>query len=734
MKKVLIFLSVPIIAIGIAVLALVVFVNPNQFKPLIIEQTKAQTGFDLVIDGDIEWSFFPHLGFTIGKTELLNPNGFKRPQIVKIDSVGLDVSVLPLLERRLDIGDINLTGADIFIQTKKDGSSNLDIAKQSLEHNAQEESGQQNETQQDSESGPTPDSPASDQIGSQWTVSLAGITVNNAKLEMLDQQKGTEIALSNVNFALSQFAFDEWSQAEFSLSGRNNKQTFSAAGKTEFKLSQDLKNYELRNLDTQASFKDGATDIKKISLQLATFKFDQANELKLAVQGSASGMNIDMTHSAKLTVNKAMSLVRLDDMDLKAKLDGKTLPLSPMTIAMKSSLSFDLNKQYLDLKLNKLTANDLVFDGSTQVSLAASIPKIVFALHSPEINVDALLKQMEAPQPAATKTASVDSKDKTSKQSTSKQQAPKQQTATKSTSATEPDLSATRTLDVTGKVTIDKLVASNAKMQNVATQFKVNRGVIDLQRFAANLYQGSVLATAHIDARKSVASYKVHKVVKGVQVQPLLADVSEMDFVSGTGNINVDVSGKSLIPDTLKKNLAGTVKISFQDGSLYGVNLPYEFRNAKAKLKGETIAADKVKKTDFSALTATMKLSKGVMTTNNLTMQSPLLRILGSGHANYVNETLDFLVKTSVVGSMKGQGGKDLDDLKDLTIPVTLKGSWAAPSVGIDLKSMFSSESKQKAQKEINKGIDKLLGSDKDSDKNKELKEAAGGLLNSLFK
>ena len=83
---------------------------------------------------------------------------------------------------------------------------------------------------------------------------------------------------------------------------------------------------------------------------------------------------------------------------------------------------------------------------------------------------------------------------------------------------------------------------------------------------------------------------------------------------------------------------------------------------------------------------------------------------------------------------MKGQDGKDLNDLKNLTIPVRVKGSWATPSISVDMKSLFNSESKQKAQKEIDKGIDKLLGDDKDSGKNKEVKKAAGDLLNSLFK
>ncbi|WP_227646894.1 AsmA-like C-terminal region-containing protein, partial [Klebsiella pneumoniae] len=71
-------------------------------------------------------------------------------------------------------------------------------------------------------------------------------------------------------------------------------------------------------------------------------------------------------------------------------------------------------------------------------------------------------------------------------------------------------------------------------------------------------------------------------------------------------------------------------------------------------MKGQSAEeADVVKKTDFSAMTTTLKLDKGEVTTNNLSLQSPLLRVHGEGKANYLQETVDFLVRTSVVGTLK---------------------------------------------------------------------------------
>ena len=212
--------------------------------------------------------------------------------MVKIDDAALDISVLPLLERKLDIGNVTLNGADIFIQTLKDGRSNLDLVKQSVEENAI------NGTSPDASVPAQPDSTSvsgtSEGLDSPWQVSLAGITVNNAKLQMLDDKNGSDLSLSDVNFALSEFKFNEWSKAEFNIKGKNNQQIFSAAGDTEFKVSTDLTDYELQKTQIEAKFKDVSTNIEKLTFNLDTFKSDYANNMEVGIKGQVANMNIDL--------------------------------------------------------------------------------------------------------------------------------------------------------------------------------------------------------------------------------------------------------------------------------------------------------------------------------------------------------------------------------------------------------------------------------------------------------
>ncbi|WP_061035828.1 MULTISPECIES: AsmA family protein [Vibrio] len=694
MKKLLLIIAIPVVAILAVVLALIIFVNPNQFKPLIVEQAQKQTGLELVIEGDISWQFFPSIGFELGRTELRNPQGFSQPNLFKVDAVGVDVSVTPLLSKQLEIGNVTLDGAEFYLETLKDGSKNIDALTKAQTQQAE----QTTDTTSEQES-------ATQGSGSDWTINLAGVTISNGYVEIQDKQADSHIKLSDISLNLSQFAFDNWTTADFGVKGEMNEQKFTAQGKADFKLAKGLANYALKDINFDATYADATNKIDSATIGLDTFEFDKANNLSYALKGEAGGMKLDMKGGGELNVDKAISKVQLNKLTLNSTFEGDTLPQSPMKVDMASDLSFDLTKSHLSFVLEKLTANAIALDGKADVTLG-DIPKVRFAVHSPNIDLDEFLG-LNNQAPAGDKPASGGSKAPAGPE-------------------VEPDLSALKTLDVKGDITIDKFKAANAKMEAVKASFSINRGVFDLNSFTSKLYQGTISATAKLDARKSPATYTAKKSIKGIHVQPLLIDVANNDMLEGTGNIDVNVKGSSLTPTGIKKNLVGTIAINFTDGAVNGINVAHLIRENYARFKGQSLdGTDEVKKTDFSAMTATLKLNKGVVSTDNMKAQSPLLRVRGKGKANYLNETVDFTISTSVVGSLEGQGGKNIDELKDITIPINVSGKWAEPK----FKLVFDDVLKQKAQKEIDRGVEKLT----DKIKDEKTKEAVDGLLKGLF-
>ena len=69
-------------------------------------------------------------------------------------------------------------------------------------------------------------------------------------------------------------------------------------------------------------------------------------------------------------------------------------------------------------------------------------------------------------------------------------------------------------------------------------------------------------------------------------------------------------------------------------------------------------------------------------------MKSPLLRVGGAGDIDIGNDRLNYVLKATVVGTTKGQGGEDSAELKGVTVPVKLTGPLDSPQYAIDFAGM----------------------------------------------
>lgn len=705
-KKIALLISIPFIAVIVALLVLVLLVNPNDFKPLIKEQVEAQTGRQLTINGDIEWRFFPSMGFSIGEVALSNPDGFATSDLVKFNNAVLDLNVRPLFQHEINIGLVTLDGASFTLHTLKNGVSNLDnIGPKKVKTDAVE--AVTTETETVSAENTKPSAQLND-----WKVTLEGIALTNAEVLIQDDKAGTKMYFSDMNLSLSQFSPGEWATLSFNLKGDLGQQKVTLDGKTDLNIAATLDTASLKQTEFTASYSDASNKFKDITFTIDQFSFDEWANVSLKAVGKANALHVSSNSTFALYVPKALDVIRVKNFSSTNNVKGKGIPNEDVTAIIGFNSVFDLNKSSLKIEKLALSAVDTDFNGKMSVQLN-NIPKVRFELHSPSIDVDALLATLPQAEPTTTETT------KSNKKSVS--------VATKEV---EPDLSALKTLDVAGSIVIDKFKASNAKMQNVTSVFSVNRGVLKLTKFHSNLYSGGIDMTATLDARNTTPTYSIKQSIKGVQVAPLLTDVMGESLVEGAGNMALNISGKSLKSSALKQNLKGKVSVNFADGAVNGVNIPLLIRTTYAKIKGEKVqGSEDAEKTDFSALTADFYLSKGNATTKNIKMVSPLLRIHGEGSADYVHETANMLIKTSIVGSLKGQGGKDIDDLRDVTIPIRITGPWAKPKYKLE----FDDVMKQKAKKEIDRGIEKLEEKYGDKIKDEKVKEAANKLLKGLF-
>ncbi|MES2182319.1 MAG: AsmA family protein [Pseudomonadota bacterium] len=293
--------------------------------------------------------------------------------------------------------------------------------------------------------------------------------------------------------------------------------------------------------------------------------------------------------------------------------------------------------------------------------------------------------------------------------------------ATKNTGDTPIDLSALKKLNASGEAKIGWLKLANVKTTNVDIGLKAADGIATISPFSASLYQGSMSGILKVDAR-TTPSISLKQDMKGIAIGPLLVDAIHNDMLSGKGALDVDITTVGNTVGTLKKALAGKAAINLADGAIKGVDIAGTLRDVKSKVNifkdKNSVSADQSKKTDFSELTASFDIKNGVAHNEDLAMKAPILRLAkgdSRGDIDIGNETINYLAKPSVVKSLKGQGGADLDALAGFSIPIKITGTFSSPKYGMDFAAIGAAMAKSNL-------LDKVGG-----EKGAAVKELMGG-------
>jgi uncharacterized protein involved in outer membrane biogenesis len=123
-KRLLTGVAIVVVGGAAAMFAILQSVDFNSYKDLVASQVKAATGRDLVLAGDVKVavSLIPHL--EIDQVSFRNADWGSEPQMLKLDKLEADVALIPLLSSQIEIRQIRLIGADILLETNKDGLGN----------------------------------------------------------------------------------------------------------------------------------------------------------------------------------------------------------------------------------------------------------------------------------------------------------------------------------------------------------------------------------------------------------------------------------------------------------------------------------------------------------------------------------------------------------------------------------------------------------------------------------
>ncbi|WP_428636787.1 AsmA family protein [Shewanella sp.] len=441
--------------------------------------------------------------------------------------------------------------------------------------------------------------------------------------------------------------------------------------------------------NTQVNLFDEATGkvqaLKLEALTLGAFSLDKFADISFKFSMVQPEMTLTSEGNGEIKVDSSLAKITIKDFVVENIVEGDAIPNKRMQMDLTSQIELDNQAKTLAVVLSSLSLEQIKAQGKLAVNYGAKVPDVVASMSFGDIDLTPYMAKGEA--------AKADEKG-----------------GAASASAQEPDLTGMKAVNLKLDLDIKSVVADKIKTENWLMKLVLKNGVLDVNQLSADLYQGKLLASAQLDGRKKVASYRFDKKISGIQVRPLLTDAAEVDMLAGTTNFEVAGSGFSLIPDNIKRNLNAKGQFEIADGSLYGVNIPQMLRDAKAKLAGDLNATSAgEKKTDFTSLTGSFTMAKGQVTNPDLNMASPLIRLQGKGNVNLLSEAIDYALKTSVVGSLEGQGSAEKDELYGLEIPFAISGTISEPKFALDTAALFDAKLKKEAEKATDDLKDKLF-------------------------
>ena len=177
-----------------------------------------------------------------------------------------------------------------------------------------------------------------------------------------------------------------------------------------------------------------------------------------------------------------------------------------------------------------------------------------------------------------------------------------------------------------------------------------------------------------------------------MQAGDLLRDVADVRELSGALSGEIRAEGAGRTDRELLKNLKGDARFSLADGVYNGMDVWYEIRKARALIRRKPAPpAPAREQTPITALELGGRLAKGSLKSDSLRAEIPFLAVTGGGTANLLQGQLDYALKAKVIEDPVFEDGEKLSDLKGLTIPLTIKGPLADPSVGVDLAGLTTS-------------------------------------------
>ncbi len=674
-------------ALSLLVIVLAVYLyfvfDANDYRDRVSDQVRAQTGRELTISGDISLSVFPWLGVRLEQASLGNAPGFGERPFARIERIEARAKLAPLFRGEVEVDRVVLGGLDLNLERDAQGRNNWDDL-----------AGERSERDRE-----TPERGAEEAMRALATIAVSGVEIESARVSWDDRQAGVRHELRNLSLRSGEIRAGSRFPLELGVDVESSAPPVS--GRLELSgqvlLDPQRSRVGIQALDVSFSGRGDALPGGKAELKLGaqvemdlaagTLDVSALSVRALGVDATGRIQGRDLLGEPGFSGNLAVAEFSPRQVLRSA---GATVPdMADDRALARASLNagFEASTKSASLTGLELRLDDSLVTGEAGVT-DFERQALRFDLSLDTIDLDRYLP------PAADKPAPA---------------------ATPATAAgAAPDASGLRALNLDGRLRIGALRASGIKVSDIEVVVRAAEGLVRVAPIGASLYQGRYAGNVTLDARGNALRVSADESLSGVQVGPLLRDLTgQSERLTGSANLRIKVQATGNDADAMRRSLGGNGDFRFAEGAVKGVNVAQFLREAQARLRGQPVPPDTgANQTDFSELTGTFQITNGVVRNDDLRMLSPLLRVAGNGNVDLGTERIDYRLRASLVGTLEGQGGAEREALRGVTVPIKVGGSFDKPSYALDVETLIAENVRQQAREQIEQKVQEKLKDD----------------------
>jgi len=675
----------------IGAIAIVLLVDPNDYRDDIAKLVQQKTGRPLEIRGKLGLKLFPWIALEVHDVRLGNPPGYGGEPFLSVTSASVGVKLLPLLHKQVEVRRVSIDGLSVTLVSRSPEANNW---KDLSESNKQ--------------------APAPEEPGGTAKASIAGVDVTKATLIYKDEAKKTVARLTSLEIHTGALGSSDPVAAEVKLDYDEGGPAKVAHLETKARvlIPPDSSRVEIQKLDAKVDWfgkpAEGASKSKPLAIVVSSpslvldTKAETLAPTTLDLKLGALPVNLSVQGEklfSAYVVSGRMQVPKTSPRELM-----KSLDIEPPTTSDPKALSslaltsnFRLTQKQLALSALDLALDETAIKGTFGIEdLEAMALRFDLAVNSIDLDRYMAPKSDEAGKAAGGSAAA------------------------KAAPPTPLPIETLRGLNVKGLLRVGRATVTGLPFTDVRLPLEAKEGRTHLGPTQAKFFGGTYDGDIVLDAKPAQAMLSMDEHAKGIDIGALMKTGFKTTRLVGKGNANAKLNASGNTDQAMFRTLAGKIDFDVKDGAVSGLDLWYELRRAVALFKRQELPVRPAgePKTAFNTLSGSALVDKGVLRNDDLNVDMSYLRAKGKGTLALESQAVDYRLVAEIYKLPEGDAS--MADMKAAEIPVTITGTLADMKVRPDVEGYL----KSRLKKEVDKKVD---------EKKEELRKKLGDKLKGIL-